>query len=68
MDFLNVLAIKKIARRKGCTVERTVTLKQKPYVRVYDAKGRAVEPPGRAGMALTLSAAKRLLEAMPDRR
>jgi hypothetical protein len=60
---LNVLAIKKIAHRKGCTVERTVTLKQRPYMQIYDAQGRKVE----GGMALTLTAAKRLLEAMPDR-
>ena len=60
---LNVLAIKKIAHRKGCTVERTVTLKSRPYVRIYDAKGRAVDGPGREGMALTLTAAKQLLEA-----
>jgi hypothetical protein len=64
---LNVLAIRKIAFRKGCTVERTVTLKQRPYVQIYDAKGRKVDG-GNGGMALTLTAAKRLLEAMPDAR
>ena len=64
--FLNVLAIRKIAAAKGCTVERTATLKQRSYVEIYDAKGRAIEGARRV-TGFSLSEAKRRLEAMPDR-
>ncbi len=63
--FLNVLAIRKIAVAKGCTVQRTVTLKQRPFVQIYDAKGRAIDG-GKTGNGFSLAQAKRLLEAMPD--
>ncbi len=64
---LNVLAIKKIAHRKGCTVERTATIKDRRYVAIYDAMGKAVDGASR-GVGFSLTEAKRLLEAMPDRR
>jgi hypothetical protein len=62
---LNVLTIRKIAAAKGYTVERTVTLKQRPYVQILDAKGRAIEG-AKTGNGFSLSEAKRRLEAMPD--
>ena len=64
---LNVLAIRKIAYRKGCSVERTATIKQRPYVQIWDANGRVVEGATR-GTGFTLTEAKRTLEAMPDTR
>jgi ribosomal protein L7/L12 len=67
MEFLNVLAIKKIAYRKGCTAERTATIKHRHYVQIFDAKGRAIDG-ARRGVGFGLLEAKRLLEAMPDRR
>jgi hypothetical protein len=39
VEFLNVLAIKKIAFRKGCTAERTATIKYKHYVRLIGPDG-----------------------------
>lgn len=65
--FINVLAIRKIATAKGCTVERTVTLKHRRFVQIYDAKGMAIEG-AKTGNGFSLAAAKRLLEAMPDHR
>jgi len=62
---LNVLTIRKLAYRKGCTVERTATIKQRFYVQIWDAKGRAVDGASR-GTGFSLSEAKRRLEAMPD--
>ena len=64
--FLNVLTIRKIAAAKGFTVERTVTLKQRPFVQIYDRKGRALAG-ATTGNGFSLAQAKRLLEAMPDR-
>ena len=64
MEFLNVLAIKKIAVRKGCTAERTATIKHKHYVRVTGPDG--VDMQGTRGVGLGLLEAKRRLEAMPD--
>jgi len=64
MDFLNVLTIKKIAFRKGCTAERTATIKHKHYVRVTGPDG--VDMQGTRGVGLGLLEAKRRLEAMPD--
>ena len=64
MEFLNVLAIKKIAVRKGCTAERTATIKYKHYVRVTGPDG--VDMEGTRGVGLGLHEAKRRLEAMPD--
>ena len=43
MEFLNVLAIKKIALRKGCTAERTATIKHKHYVRLTGPDGEEIE-------------------------
>jgi hypothetical protein len=37
--FLNALAIWKIAVRKGCVAERTVTIKHRHYVRVTGPDG-----------------------------
>lgn len=65
MDFLNVLAIKKLAAAKGCTAERTVTVSYKHYVALYDAKGAAIDGAKR-GVGFSLAEAKRRLEAMPD--
>ena len=64
--FLNVLTIRKIASAKGYTVERTVTRKQRPFVQIYDGKGGAIEG-AKTGNGFSLTQAKRLLEAMPDR-
>ncbi len=64
MDFLNVLAIKKLAVQKGCTAERTATIKHKHYVRLTGPDGEDIE--GARGVGLGLLEAKRLLEAMPD--
>ena len=64
MEFLNVLAIKKIAVRKGCTAERTATIKYKHYVRLTGPNGEEIE--GTRGVGLGLLEAKRRLEAMPD--
>ena len=64
MDFLNVLAIKKIAVRKGCTAERTATIKYKHYVRLTGPDG--VDMQGTRGVGLGLLEAKRRLEAIPD--
>jgi hypothetical protein len=64
MEFLNVLAIKKIAVRKGCTAERTATIKYKHYVQVTGPDG--VDMQGTRGVGLGLLEAKRRLEAMPD--
>ena len=64
MDFLNVLAIKKIAFRKGCTAERTATIKYKHYVRLTGPDGAEIV--GTRGVGLGLHEAKRRLEAMPD--
>ena len=58
MDFLNVLFIKKIAFRKGCTAERTATIKYKHYVRltgpdgaeIVGTRGVGLEPPRGAGL------------------
>jgi hypothetical protein len=67
MDFLNVLAIKKIAYRKGCSVELMARIKDHAYVTMRDHKGRPIEGAKR-GIGFGLYEAKRLLEAMPDRR
>ena len=64
MDFHNVLFIKKIAFRKGCTAERTATIKYKHYVRLTGPDGAEVV--GTRGVGLGLHEAKRRLEAMPD--
>ena len=64
MEFLNILAIKKIAVRKGCTAERTATIKYKHYVRLIDPNGEEIE--GTRGVGPGLVEAKRRLEAMPD--
>ena len=64
MDFLNVLTIKKIAVRKGCSAERTATIKYKHYVRVTGPDGEDL--PATRGVGLGLLEAKRRLEAMPD--
>ena len=64
---LNVLTIRKLAYRKGCKVERTATIKQRFYAKIWDAKGRAIEGASR-GTGFSLAEAKRRLEAMPDRR
>jgi hypothetical protein len=63
---LNVLAVRKLAHRKGYKVERTATVNDRRYVAIYDAKGTAVDGASR-GVGFTLAEAKRLLEAMPDR-
>jgi hypothetical protein len=65
MEFLNVLAIKKLAVRKGCTAERTATIKYKHYVRLTGPDGEDIV--GTRGVGLGLIEAKRRLEAMPDR-
>ena len=65
-QFLNVLAIKKIAYRKGCTAERTATIRYRHYVQLWDPKGRVIEGAKR-GTGFSLAEAKRTLEAMPDR-
>jgi hypothetical protein len=64
MEFLNVLAIKKIAVRKGCVAERTATIKHRHYVRLTGPDG--VEMQGTRGVGLGLLEAKRRLEMMPD--
>jgi hypothetical protein len=64
MEFLNVLAIKKIAVRKGCTAERTATIKHKHYVRLIGPDGEEIE--STRGVGLGLHEAKRRLEAIPD--
>ena len=66
-QFLNVLAIKKIAYRKGCVAERTATIRYRHYVQIWDAKGRVIDG-ARPGTGFSLAEAKRTLEAMPDRR
>ena len=43
MEFLNVLTIKKLAIRKGCTAERTATIKYKHYVRLTGPNGEEIE-------------------------
>jgi hypothetical protein len=65
MEFLNVLAIKKLALAKGCTAERTATIKYKHYVRLIGPDGGDI--PRVRGVGLGLTEAKRKLEAMPDR-
>jgi hypothetical protein len=65
-QFLNVLVIKKLAVAKGCTAERTATIKYKHYVRLIGPDGGDI--PGVRGVGLGLAEAKRKLEAMPDRR
>jgi hypothetical protein len=65
MEFLNVLAIKKLAVAKGCTAERTATIKYKHYVRITRPDGEDIV--GTRGVGLGLLEAKRRLEAMPDR-
>ena len=52
MDFLNVLAIKKIAVRKACTAERTATIKHKHYVRLTGPDGDDL--PGTRGVGTGL--------------
>jgi hypothetical protein len=64
---LNVFTIQKLAYRKGYRVERTATVKERRYVAIYNAKGRAVDGAAR-GVGFSLAEAKRLLEAMPDRK
>jgi hypothetical protein len=64
VEFLNVLAIKKIAFRKGCSAERTATIKYKHYVPLTGPDGTEIE--GARGVGLGLHEAKRRLEAMPD--
>jgi hypothetical protein len=59
MEFLNVLAIKKIAVRKGCTAERTETIKHRHYVRITGPDGVDIE--GTRGVGLGLLGAKRRL-------
>ena len=58
MEFLNVLAIKKIAFRKGCTAERTATIKHRHFVQLFDGKGRVIEGATR-GVGFSLIQAKR---------
>ena len=65
MEFLNVLAIKKLAVAKGCTAERTATIKHKHFVRITGPNGEEIESV--RGGGLGLAEAKRRLEAMPDR-
>jgi hypothetical protein len=64
MDFLNVLSIKKLALAKGCTAERTATIKHKHYVRLTGPDGADI--PSARGLGHGLAEAKRKLEAMPD--
>jgi len=64
MEFLNVLVIKKIAVRKGCTAEGTATIKHRHYVRLTGPDGEDLQ--GTRGVGLGLLEAKRRLEAMPD--
>ena len=52
MELLNVLTIKKIAVRKGCTAERTATIKHRHYVRVTGPDG--VDMQGTRGVGLGL--------------
>ena len=63
--FLNVHTIRKLAARKGCTVWRTATIKERPYVAIYDSTG-AVIPGAVRGTGFRLAEAVRLLEALPD--
>jgi hypothetical protein len=63
--FLNVLEIKKLAYRKGCVAERTMTISGKPYVRLTDPKGREIDC-ARRDIGFSLIEAKRHLEALPD--
>ena len=65
MEFLNVLAIKKIVVRKGCMVFRTATIKYRHYVQLHDAKGQVIDGATR-GVGFSLLQAKRTLEALPD--
>jgi hypothetical protein len=53
-----------IAFRKGCTAERTATIKHRHYVRVTGPDG--VDMQGTRGVGLGLLEAKRRLDAMPD--
>ena len=59
MEFLNVLAIKKLALAKGCTAERMATIKYRHYVRVTGPDGQGI--PGTRGVGLGLAEAKRRL-------
>jgi hypothetical protein len=64
--FFNVLEIKKLACRKGCSAERTMTVSGKPYVRLTDPKGREIGSSKRDIGFISLIEAKRHLEALPD--
>jgi len=64
MDFLNVFTIKKLAVAKGCTAERTATIKHRHFVRVTGPDGLDLQ--GARGVGLGLLEAKRRLEAMPN--
>jgi len=66
MEFLNVLAIRKIAHRKGCSVFRTATVKHRHYVLLWAPDGKQIDGSKR-GTGFALSEAKRVLEALPDR-
>ena len=57
--------IKKLAYRKGCVAERTMTVSGKPYVRLTDPKGREIDC-ARRDIGFSLIEAKRHLEALPD--
>ena len=52
VEFLNVLTIKKLAVRKGCTAERTATIKYKHYVRLTGPSGEEIV--GTRGVGLGL--------------
>jgi hypothetical protein len=64
MTFISVHEVRKIAARKGYTIERNGTVKNVTYVRLTGPDGVEVEAPGVRGM--TLAAANRLLEQLPD--
>jgi hypothetical protein len=65
VEFLSVHEVRKIAVRKGYAIERNSVAKNVTYVRLIDPNGRQVEGLG-TFRGLTLAAAKRLLEALPD--
>jgi hypothetical protein len=65
LQFLNVLAIKKLAVAKGCRAERMATVSYRHYVALYDAQGKPIDGAKR-GVGFSLAEAKRTLEAMPD--
>jgi len=63
--FLNVLEIKKLAFRKGCIAERTITVSGRNYVRLTDPEGQEIDCDKR-NVGFSLIEANRHLEALPD--